>query len=530
MDAAREAQREERIRQLQADRREPASMDTTPAPSDPSAIPSTDLHIVTPKRVIMADFSKAGRAVEGPTESTDEKASTRNTRGQATNPQGVTGSDPAGAKVSDEELGTCILMFQCLDILSRDQSILEKGYFECVEAVREVVKEVSASLDELENAYIAAVMKALAKWQESGAAALQAMHTATTKEWDNLHKELIQATVEFRNACLEAETAKADGLGKIMQEIANGTRKDPAVEILDLASQRTRKITDDAAQKYLDALKDSWLGRASSEQLPMLVASTPGVLMTFRMAVWHLISDESVWPSRLRSAGFCKMAPIVRQSLAMILTLCGLVVPPRPIEAPVPPPSPVQSYIMKLAQAASSPQAPPSGYGSGGSTPAGTPTGPKRSLGALPWPGSSPMGPPATTLALPRQAHSPVVASTSMGFSQRPGLFGIIAPPKPTKPVPSGAGRGLPSTTAAGLSMAATPGVSSSAGGRSSFATYPFSTRPAGHPQPAAGLTDEGDEALDSDLSKMATDVTRKHHHEGDEEDEEEEDIEETDG
>ena len=257
-------------------------------------------------------------------------------------------------------------MFKCLDAMSKDQSILEDGYFKCVEAVRKVVKEVSADLDEMENAYVAAVMRALAKWQESGAEALQAMHTADAKEWDKLHTKLIQATAEFRNECLEAETTETKGLAEVTRAIASGARKDPAIEILDLASQRTRKIVDDAAEEYLKALKDCWLDKASSEQLPTLVASTPGVLMTFRTAVWRLISDESVWPSRLRSAGFCKMAPIVRQSLATIPALCGLVVPPQPSEVPVPPASPVQTYLMKQAKASFSPQAPPSGYGSRG--------------------------------------------------------------------------------------------------------------------------------------------------------------------
>ena len=285
-------------------------------------------------------------------------------------PQGATGEARTSDQISDEELGARLLMFKCMESMSKDQSILEDGYYKCVKVVRGVVKEVSANLDDLENAYVAAVMKALANWQESGAEALQAMHTANAKEWDKLHSQLVKATVEFRNACLEAETSETEGLYEVSRNIASGARKDPAVEILDLASKRTWKVIDDAAEEYLEALKDSWLGRVTSAQLPTLVASTSGVLMTFRTAVWRLISDESVWPSRLRSAGFCKMAPIVRQSLAMIPVLCGLVVPPRPAKAPVPPPSPVQSFLMRQTPAASSPQASISGYGSRGSTPA----------------------------------------------------------------------------------------------------------------------------------------------------------------
>ena len=128
------------------------------------------------------------------------------------------------------------------------------------------MKEVSADLDELENTYVANVMKALAKWQESGADALQAMHTASAKEWDTLHTKLIQAIVVFCNACMEAETSEAEGLSEVSRKITSGARKDPAMEILELASKRTRKITDDTIDEYLVALKDSLLGRVSAEQ------------------------------------------------------------------------------------------------------------------------------------------------------------------------------------------------------------------------------------------------------------------------
>ena len=208
----------------------------------------------------MEDFSKSGQATVDLAGSADEQASTGNIGSQATTPQGATGGGRAGNQISDAELGARLLMFKCLDSMSKDQNILEDGYYKCVEVVRVVVKEVSADLDEMENAYVTAVMKALAKWQESGAEAFQAMHTANAKEWDQLHTQLIKATVEFRNACLEAETSETNGLAEVSRKIASGARKDPAMEILELASQRTRKITEDAAEEYLEALKDSWLG------------------------------------------------------------------------------------------------------------------------------------------------------------------------------------------------------------------------------------------------------------------------------
>ena len=328
MEAEQEAQHLERICHRQEDEGKATRMNTTPAPPDPSAIPGTHLHMVPPEGVTMQDFSKTGYAVMDLTESADEQASTGNVGGQATKPKGATGGSKAGAQISDKELNARLLMFKCVDSMNKDQNILEDGYYKCVEVIRGVVKEVLADLDDMENAYIAAIMKALAKWQESGANALQAMHTTSAKEWDKLHTELIQATVEFRNACMEAETTETNGLAEVSRKIASGTRKDPATDILERASQKTRKITYDAAETYLKALKDNWLGMVSSQQLLTLVASTSGILMTFRTAVWRLISDESVWPSRLRSAGFCKMAPIVHQSLATIPALCGLVVLP----------------------------------------------------------------------------------------------------------------------------------------------------------------------------------------------------------
>ena len=172
MDTERRVQREERLRQSQAGGKKHTSMDTTPGPSNPAAIPGSDFHIITPEGVTMEDFSKAGQVVMDLTESTDEKVSTGNIGGQATNPQGGASGGPAGTQISDEELSARLMMFKCLEAMNRDQNILEDGYFKCIEAVCKVVKEVSADLDEMENAYVAAIMRALAKWQESGAEAL----------------------------------------------------------------------------------------------------------------------------------------------------------------------------------------------------------------------------------------------------------------------------------------------------------------------------------------------------------------------
>ena len=461
-------------------------MDTTPAPTDPATIPGTNLHIVTPEGVTMEDFSKTGQAVMDLTESADDLASVGNVGGQPSKPQGAAGGSKAGSQISDEELNARLLLFKCLDKMNNDQNILEDAYYKCVEIVREVMKEVSADLDEMENAYVTAVMKALGKWQDSGAKALQAMHTASTKEWDKLHSELVQATVQFRNECLEAETTEANGLAEVSRKIASGARKDPATDIMERSLRGTRKVVDDAADAFSLALKDSWLGLVSSQQLPTLVASSYGILMTFRTTIWRLISDESVWPSRLRSAGFCKMAPIVRQSLTSIPALCSLVVPPRPVEVPVTPPSPVQSYLMSKRSTAASPHTSSSGYGSGGSTPAGTPTAPKKTFGALPEPSSSPMGPPATTQPLHRRPQTPGTSSATSpatsGSSQRPGLFASIPSLKlGTLPgtAPRKAGSAAPTISSTGLAVA-TPGLSVPAGGRSSFATNPYTARLAG--------------------------------------------------
>ena len=48
MEADRRAQHEERIQQWQAQQSKVTDMDTTPAPTDPAAIPGTNLHVVTP--------------------------------------------------------------------------------------------------------------------------------------------------------------------------------------------------------------------------------------------------------------------------------------------------------------------------------------------------------------------------------------------------------------------------------------------------------------------------------------------------
>ena len=187
---------------------------------------------------------------------------------------------------------------------------------------------------------------------------------------------------------------------------------------------------------------------------------------------------------------------------------------------------------MKQAKASASLQAPPSGYGSGGSSSAGTPMTPRRSFGSLPQPGTSPMGPPATTQPLPRRTQAPATASTSTGPSQRPGLFSTIPSLKPNvapSSVPSGAGHGLPSAATTGLTVA-TPGVDTSVGGRSSFATDPFGVHAGGRSQTAGAPMKDSDAAVDSDLFKMASDASRKRMHEGDDGDNEKEGCGETEG
>ena len=96
-------------------------------------------------------------------------------------------------------------------------------------------------------------------------------------------------------------------------------------------------------------------------------------------------------------------------------------------------------------------------------------------------------------------------------------------------PVPSRAGRGLPSAATAGLAVA-TPGVGTSVGGRSSFATDPFGARLGGCSQTAGAPVKDSDAAVDSDLFKMASEATHKRTHEGDDGDDEEEGADETEG
>ena len=428
-------------------------MDTTTAAGDPSAIPGTNLHVLPPDGATMQDFSQVGKPIVDLTGAPDDVAATANQGPQATLPPGTMGG--RGVQISDEEVAGQLTLFQCLDAMNRDLYILEEGYFQCVDAVRKVIEQISADLDALEDAYVKSVMASLAKWQATGANALQAMHTASVQEWDTHHKELIKATVEFRNECLEADTEQSKGMTELYQQIADSTRQDPAMAIIEASSEETRKITDKTSDEYHEAIKKTLMGRVPYVMLPTVVASTHTVMMTFRTAVWHLISDESVWPTRIRSAGFCKMAPIVRQSLVAIPALCGLVVPPRPAEAPAPPPSPVLSFLKQQGKVASSPQ-PSSGFGSGGSMPASTPTGHKGPFSAMP----PPMGPPISSVAPGRQSFPATgVSSSAAKASQRPGLFSTMAPSK------LGPAMGVTSTTtSAGLAVA-TPSTGTDPGG-----------------------------------------------------------------
>ena len=439
----RKAQWEERVGRRKPQEGETDVRGAATATGDPSTIQGTNLHVLPPEGVTMQHFPQVGRPVVDLTGAPDDRAAGANQGLQATQPPGATGG--RGAQISDEELANQLTMFQCLDAMNRDLYILEEGYFQCLDAVRKVVKQISADLDALEDAYVKSVMASLAKWQATGASALQAMHTASVQEWDTRHKELIKATVEFRNECLEANTEQSKGMTELYKQIADGTRQDPAVAIIEASSKETRMITDKTSEEYHEAIKKTLMGQVPYAMLPTVVASTHTIMMTFRTAVWRLISDESVWPTRIRSAGFCKMAPIVRQSLAAIPALCGLVVPPHPAEAPAPTPSPVFSFLKQQGKVASSPQ-PSSGFGSGGSTPASAPTARRGPFGGMP----PPLGPPISS-AVPRHQPFPApgVSPSAVKASPRPGLFSATAPLK------FGPAVGVTSTTtSAGLAVA----------------------------------------------------------------------------
>ena len=184
------------------------------------------------------------------------------------------------------------------------------------------------------------------------------------------------------------------------------------------------------------------------------------------------------------------MAPIVRQSLAAIPALCGLVVPPHPAEAPAPPPSPVLSFLKQQGKVASSPQ-PSSGFGSGGSMPASTPAGHKGPFSAMP----PPMGPPISSVAPGRQSFPATgVSSSAAKGSQRPGLLSTMAPSK------LGPAMGVTyTTTSAGLAVA-TSSTGADPGGRSSFALNPFGALPAALSHPS-GSTSKDDDAKSTPIS-----------------------------
>ena len=82
------------------------------------------------------------------------------------------------------------------------------------------------------------------------------------------------------------------------------------------------------------------------------------------------------------------------------------------------------------------------------------------------------------------------------------------------------AGRSISSAAAAGLTVAVA-GVSTLSSGRSFFATNPFSTRPVGHSQTSGTPAKDSDEAVDSDLYKLAQDTSRKRQPVGDDAEEE---------
>ena len=143
----RKAQWEGRVRRGKPQEGDTNVMAATTATGDPSAIPGTNLHVVPPDGSTMQHFPQVWQPIVDLTSVPDDVAAAANQGLPAAQPPGATGG--RGVQISDEELASQLTLFQCLDAMNRDLNILEEGYFQCVDAVRKVVKKISADLDAL---------------------------------------------------------------------------------------------------------------------------------------------------------------------------------------------------------------------------------------------------------------------------------------------------------------------------------------------------------------------------------------------
>ena len=131
------------------------TMDTIPAPPDPSAIPGTDLYVLLLPGVTMMDFSQLGR-VGAPGDLTGPPPAHANLTSMA-------GEQATATEGASPDLVAEANMFKCLDTMSKDLAILEDRYFKCLDATTQVVKEFSAKMDALDDAYMVAIRAVMGK-------------------------------------------------------------------------------------------------------------------------------------------------------------------------------------------------------------------------------------------------------------------------------------------------------------------------------------------------------------------------------
>ena len=129
---------------------------------------------------------------------------------------------------------------QALGEMNDSLEHLERGYFDCFHETVKATREVLADINEIDATCVDTVLIAMAKWQMDVTLVITDMHTDACAVWDANHNAIDESTQKFGEMCEASHIKHANACEAHQKAVVAGNEKDPVLELLDWVLIKTR--------------------------------------------------------------------------------------------------------------------------------------------------------------------------------------------------------------------------------------------------------------------------------------------------
>ena len=209
---------------------------------------------------------------------------------------------------------------------------LERGYFDCFHETVKATREVLADINEIDTTYVDMVLTAMAKWQMEVTLAITDMHTDDCAVLDANCNAIDESTQKFGETC-EASHIKCANAHEASQKAAvAGDEKDPVLELLDQVLIKMRQAVNRAIENFQKQFEEALVPCVPAEHLPILVSNAYNTVSQFRMVIWWMVADECIMPMQHEYIMNHGLASVLQHALEKVPSTCMRIMPPHPLQ------------------------------------------------------------------------------------------------------------------------------------------------------------------------------------------------------